>query len=570
MTVAAHSAQPAQPAQPAAVRTLTTPSVRARLFGLGSVFGKAFRDSRRMAVALGIVFALVLVATASQIAAQFDTLESRLEFAAQLQTLPAIFQGMLGEAIGIEKLGGFLSWRILNFLPVMLGIWSVVAMSGLLAAELGRGSMDFVAASPISRMRLAFQKLAGYLVALALTIVLMAIGLAVSFAAFATLPGDSVGLDAMLAHAAWLYVTVLFPGAVAFALAPLIGRSQALGAGAVVLFASFIVNGFASSVSAFETIKPLSYFAIAEGHRPIAGAYDWGSMALLAGLCVAGLVIGLMAFTRRDLIPATGGRVKLPSIGLWLRDPFTRAFGERLPGAIAWGLFLGLFGLMISTSADQFVKTLGSIPQVVAMIKQIFPDEDILSTGGFLQLAFFSEAILIITLAAGTFVAGWASDEGERRLELVLGTPVSRTRWALRSASAVMVAIAVMTLVMAIGVAAGAATQTGDVAGPVIGLAALGLYGMALAGIGLAAGGLIRPGIAAGVTVVLGLASYLLDLVGSILKLPEPILDLALNRHLGRPILGVYDWPGMALTAGLAIGGVILCAIGVRRRDIGR
>jgi ABC-2 type transport system permease protein len=554
----------------AAERVLIAPTLGARLLGLGSIFGKAFRDSRRTAILLGLLFAVVFLVTAAQVAEQFTTVAERLKFAAQLQGLPPVFQGMLGEPIDIEKLGGFMSWRILNFMPVMLGIWAVVALSGLLAAELARGSMDLVAASPISRGRLAFQKLAGYLVALAVGLGIVVVGMTAAFSAFAKLPGDEVGFDAILAHSAWLYLTVLFPGAVAFAVAPLLGRNQALGVGAVVLFASFVINGFAGSVSAFEQVKGLSYFALTAEHRPIAGRYDWPSLAILASIEVALLGAGIALFSRRDLLVSVGGRVRYPSIGLWLRGPFTRAFGERLPGAIAWGFFLGIFGLFIATSADQFVKTLGAIPQVVNMIKAIFPNEDILSTGGFLQLAFFSEAILVITLAAGTFVAGWASDETERRLEVVLGSPLSRTSWALRSASAVMVALAVTTLVMAIGVAAGAATQTGGVIGPVVGLSALGLYGMALAGIGLAVGGLIRPSLAAPVTVILGLAFYLLDLIGSILNLPDAVVDLALNRHLGRPILGVYDPAGMVLCAALAVGGVLVCAWGMRRRDIGR
>jgi ABC-2 type transport system permease protein len=541
------------------------PSLRARLLGLGSIFGKAFRDSRRTAIALGVLFALVFLATAAQVAEQFDTAAERLKFAAELQGLPPIFQGMLGEPIAIDRLGGFMSWRILNFMPVTLGIWSVVAMSGLLAAELNRGSMDLLAASPISRVRLAFEKLAGYLVALAVSIVILVIGMVVAFAAFSKLPGDAVGFDAILAHAVWLYVAILVPGAVAFAVAPLLGRNQALGIGAVVLFASFVINGFASSVAAFEQVRGISYFAFTAEHRPLAGRYDWSSIALLSGVVIALLAAGLWSFSRR-----VGGRVRLPSIGLWLREPFTRAFGERLPAALAWGAFLGVFGLFIATSADQFVTTLGAIPQVVAMIKAIFPNEDILSTGGFLQLAFFQEAILVITLAAGGFVSGWASDESERRLELILGTPVSRGRWAIRSAIAVLAAIAVMTAVMAVGVAAGAATQTGDATKPVLGLWVLGLYGMALAGIGLAVGGLIRPSLAAPVTIVLGLGFYLLDLIGSILNLPDAVLGIALNRHLGRPILGVYDEAGMVACAALAIGGVALCAIGMRRRDIGR
>jgi putative exporter of polyketide antibiotics len=167
-------------------------------------------------------------------------------------------------------------------------------------------------------------------------------------------------------------------------------------------------------------------------------------------------------------------------------------------------------------------------------------------------------------------VGAWASDESERRLEVVLGAPISRLSWALRSASAVMVAIAVMTAVMSIGVVVGASTQAGSSLDVVPGMAVLGLYGMALAGIGLAVGGLIRPSLAGPVTIVLGLAFYLLDVIGSILNLPDFVLDLALNRHLGRPILGSFDALGIVLCAALAIGGVVLCAVGMRRRDIGR
>jgi ABC-2 type transport system permease protein len=553
-----------------ATSALTPPSLRSQLLGLGSVFGKAFRDSRRAALLLGGVFGLVLLVTAGQVATQFDSIAERLAVAEQLKGLPPVFQGMLGEPIGIEHLGGFLSWRILNFLPVMAGIWSLVALSGTLAGELGRGSMDMLASAPIGRAGVAVQKLAGYLMALAVAVAILVAAMVAAFAAFSVLPGDAVGIDAILASAVWLYVTILFPGAVAFALAPMMGRNGALGVGALILFGSFVINGFASSVSAFDSLRGISYFSITADHRPLAGRYDWVSLGGLGVAAAVLLAFGVLSFARRDLLVPSGGRLKLVSIGLWLREPFTRAFGERLPAALIWGLGLGLFGLIIATSADQFVASMGAIPQVIEMIKAIFPDQDILSTGGFMQLAFFSEAIIVIGLAAGGFVGGWASDEGERRLELVLGAPVSRVRWAVRSGIAVMGAIAVMTLVMTLGVVAGAATQAGDPLTLIPGMAVLGLYGMGLAGVGLAVGGLVRPSLAAPVTIVLGLAFYLIDLIGSILDLPDFVVDLALNRHLGRPILGSYDEVGLVACAALAIGGIALCAIGMRRRDIGR
>lgn len=551
---------------------LPGPSLGSRLFGLGSIFGKTFRDSRRSALTIGVVVAMILLVTGVAIAAEFDTVEKRLTIAAQMMSLPAVFQGMLGEMIGIDRLGGFLSWRTINFLPVILGIWTVVAMSGLLAGELARGSLDLLATSPRSRSRLAIEKVAGYVLALAVATVFFAIGAYVTISAFGTLPTDPVGLDAVLAHAVWLFVVALIPGALAFAVAPFVGRGGALGIGGIGLFASFMINSYGSSVAVFESLEPLSYLAITAGHRPIAGAWDWPSVVAMGGAAVVLLGIGVVGFVRRDMLVPSGGGIKIPPIPVFLAGPFSRSLGERLPASLVWGAALGLFGLLISFSVDEFVEALSGIPQIVEMIGRLFPDADILSAAGFLQLAFFSEAILFISVAAAALVAGWASDEGERRLELVLAAPLTRAGWAVRSALGVMAGIAVVTSLLMVGVAIGASTQAaaGNVGSLTLGVSVLGLYAMALAGIGLAVGGLVRPSLAAPVTLIVALSFFLWDLIGAIVGLPEEVLDLALNRHLGQPILGQYDVPGMIACAVLAIGGIALCAVGMRRRDIGR
>ncbi len=551
---------------------LQAPGLGARVFGLGSIFGKTFRDSRRAALVVGVITSMIVVVTASALAAEFDTVEKRRAVAGQLGSLPAIFQGMLGEMISIERLGGFLSWRTINFLPIILGIWTVVAMSGLLAGELARGSLDLLAVTPRSRARIALQKIGGYVVALALAIALFAIGTFVAIKAFGTLPGDDVGFDAVIAHAAWLYVVALVPGAIGFAVAPFFGRGGGLAIGGVTLFASFIVNGYSSTVSALQPLEPISYFSITAGHRPIAGAWDWPSVAIVAAVALALIAFGVIAFVRRDLLVPTGGAVRLPTLPIFLAGPFSRALGERLPASVFWGAALGLFGLIIAMSVDEFVQTLRSIPEIVDLIQRFFPDADILSAGGFLQLAFFSEAILVVSIATAVLVGGWASDEGERRLELILSAPMSRAEWAIRSSVAVMVGVAVIAALMTAGVVAGAATQaaTRDLFPLAAGVMVLGLYAMALAGIGLAAGGLVRPTLAAPVTLGLGLTFFVWDLIGTIVQFPEEVLDLALNRHLGQPILGQFDWPGMAICAAFALGGISLCAIGMHRRDIGR
>ncbi|MBI3745154.1 MAG: hypothetical protein HY264_01245 [Chloroflexi bacterium] len=549
---------------------LVAPTVRSRLLGLGSVFGKAFRDSRRTAVIIGALFGALAVATASQVATEFPTAAGRLLFAAQLTALPALFQGMLGEPIHIETLGGFVSWRIFNFVPVMLGIWSLVALSGTLAGELARGSLDPVASTPVARRRLAIEKVGAFLAALALAVAILEVATWAGVNALAQLPGDGVSGPAVAAQGAWVFLTVLAPGALAFAVAPVLGRSGSLAVGATVLFLSFVVQAYANIVPAFESLKPFSYLQLTAGHRPLAGRWDWPAMELLAVIVLGLLVAGVAVFERRDLLAPSPGRFRVPPLRLWVRGPFLRGLGERFPAALIWGAGLGLYALLIATSADEFVTQIAKIPQMTQMIRLVYPGADILSTGGFLQLAFFQQGIVMIGLTAAVFVGGWASDENDRRLEVLLAAPVSRIAWTLRSGSAVFVAIGLTTLLMAAGVAVGTAAQGGPIDRPVFGVAMVGLYGLALAGIGLAVGGLVRPSLAAPVTGILTLVFSIADLLGGILRLPDAVMSLDLNRHLGTPMLGRFDESGIVLFVVLAVGGLALGAAGIRRRDIGR
>ncbi len=562
---------PAAPAAPAAaIPILERPSIGKRLFGLGSVFGKSVRDGRVLAIALGLLFAAIILATTSQIAAQFDTVAARELMAAQLTALPPIFQGMLGAPVGIDHLGGFISWRALNFIPVMYGIWAIVALAGTLAGELAGGSLDVVASTPLARRRLATEKVLAYLALLAVSVLLIGLATYVATNAFATLPGDAVPAGPVAASMLLTFLMILAPGAVAFAVAPFLGRGGALGTGAGVLFASFIVASYADTVPAFDAVRWASYFDLTKGHRPLAGTWDWPAVGILAAAVAVLLVAGVEAFARRDLLVPSGGRIPVPRVRLWIRGPLTRGLGERFPGALVWGALLGLFGIILASSANVFVEQLSKIPQITRMITQLFPDADILSTAGFLQLAFFEDGIIVMGLAAAFFVGGWASDETERRLEVVLAAPIGRFAWAIRSAASVLGALVVTTGVLVIAVALGTAAQGDDPIRPAIGVSIVGLYGMALAGIGLAVGGLVRPSLAGPVTLVLGLAFFLYDLVGSILEWPSQIMDLALNRHLGRPMVGQIDGFGVVLCVVLALGGVLLCALGMRRRDIGR
>jgi ABC-2 type transport system permease protein len=563
----------AELAQTARAATARRPSVFSRVYGLGSVFGKSLRDARWAIVGVGLVVGVLIVGTASQIGDQFGTIEARRALAAQMEILPVLFRGLLGEPINVETLPGFISWRLVGFLPLMVGIWSIVALSSTLAGEASRGTLELVLSMPLSRRALAFQKLLAHIVALVLAMAIVAVFAWLAGVLFGTLPGDQAPLTVALSEFALVAAMSLFAGAVAFALAPILGRGKAAGVAGAVLFGSYAVNGYADIVPGFDIARLASVFYWTENHRPMAGVSDWPAVGLVVAMVAALGLVGVVLFQRRDLastvvlpvprvgLGGRGGRWSLAGVGV-------RSFGERLPDAIGWGIGLGFYGVFIALSADAFARTLTSVPEIAEMVRRFYPGLDFTTAGGVLQLAMFTFVAMIIGLAAASLVSGWSSDEREGRLEMVLATPVRRVSWALRSGASVLGAVMLLAAIMGAMTALAAASQGGGAMDVFAGALILGLYGAALAGIGLAVGGLGWPRLAGPTVVGLALGFYLLDFLGGVLQLPSEILDLALQRHLGQPMAGIYDALGMLACAALAIGGLLVGAWGFTRRDL--
>lgn len=559
-------------AQVGAARVLARPGPRARLMGLGTIYGKTVRDSRRAALVVGGLAALFMLGTGAPYGAapEFATIDLRRQFIAGITSLPLALRGLLGEPINIETMGGFISWRVGNFLPVLLGLWSVLALSGTLAGEAAKGSLDLLASTPRVRRRIALEKLAGHLTAVVFALLILAFAIWGVGAAFGSLPGDGIPLAAAVGQVLLYGLMMLAAGGVAFATAPYVGQTRALAFGLAVLFASYLINSYATLSPIIDALKPLSFFGWTAGHRPIAGVADWTSVAFMAGVDAVLLGVGVVAFGRRDLgSVANVGWLRLPSLPAGTGGPFRRQLADRTGVAIGWGLGIGLYGMLIVASAKAFAESLGSLPQIEAIIKIIYPDIDLSQPSAILQLTFFGFGSFIFGLAGASFLAGWATDEGRRRLEVVLSTPRARASWAARSGLGVLAALGVVTLVVAALIGIAVVTQAGDVVAPVAGIAVLGLATAGFASVGLAVGGVVRTSLAAGVAAFLVIATFLIDTLGAALKLPDPILQLSIYKHLGSPMAGVFDLAGIAASAVMVVGGLAICAIGLTRRDIG-
>jgi ABC-2 type transport system permease protein len=544
---------------------LTSTSSLSRIYGLGSIYGKSIRDSRlAFMVAAGLLGGLSL-ALGAAISSVFPTPASRTEIDQLIGGIPAAMVNLFGKPVALGTLGGYITWKYGLTFVVAVALWSILALSSTLAAEANRGSLDLVAAAPYGKRRIALEKLAAHVTMLTLALAFMAVMITISSNAFGDPAlGDPITPLSAIGFALWLGFSALFFGGLAFALGPLLGRAGAAGLSGIALAVAWTVNGLD-----LEPLAVLSPFHWMQDHVPLTGMYDWPALALVGIVAAAFLAIGVELFSRRDLGVTIGvGLPQLPAVVLGVRGPTSRAFGDQLPRALSWGIGLALMGALIASLVGAMSADIGSDANLLRVIRQAFPGFDLTSAGGFLQL--FVELFYIAAgLAGATLVSKWASDETGGRLEEVLATPLTRVRWLVSGAIAAFGAVVVITVLFALGVAAGASSGGITPGSELLGSASLGLYAAAIVGLGVAVGGVWRTSIAAEVVALFVVVTYLIDLLAPPLNLPDWVHELALTAHFGRPMVGQWDWVGVVACLVLAVGGTVVGAWGVRRRDVG-
>ncbi len=190
------------------------------------------------------------------------------------------------------------------------------------------------------------------------------------------------------------------------------GRGSAIGIAGAVTFAGFILNGYQYAIPALAPFANLTWFGWTTDHIPLGGEFDWAAVGIVAVFAVVLFVVGIEAFKRRDIgqtspIPTPS----LPNALAGLRGPMGRTIGHNLPSALAWGIGLGIFGLVLAASGDSFLSQLGESPDFQRILNQLFPGIDMGSVGGFLQLLFLEFGLVLAGLAGASLVSGWASDE---------------------------------------------------------------------------------------------------------------------------------------------------------------
>ena len=224
-------------------------------------------------------------------------------FAGSMDDVSALFSGMgdFSAAFGLDKLElgtimGFYGTECGNILGLGGAFYAALTAMGMLAGEEGGHTAEFLLTHPVSRLRVAGEKLAA-LFALVLGLNLFCLGCGAGAILFIGEDGD---WGSLLRYHAALLLMQLEIGGLCFGLSALLrrgGLGLAMGLAALLYFAGILVN-LDSGLDWLRFVTPYYY---ADAARVFAGEVPVGCVLAGCGLGALGAGFGLWQYRCKDI-----------------------------------------------------------------------------------------------------------------------------------------------------------------------------------------------------------------------------------------------------------------------------
>lgn len=264
---------------------------------LGSVLLKSLRDLRRSfawwTVGLAGLVALML--------AVYPTVRDNPDLNRLVEEYPDALKAFIafGGAVDYVSGAGYLGSELFSLMvPLLFLVCAVGNGAGAIAGEEERGTLDLLLSNPVSRRRVAVEKVG------AMALELGGLGAVLWGALWAG--AAIVGMDVSAAHLAAATVSAVLLalafGAIAFMVGAATGhRALAIGLATAAAVAAYLVNGLAALVAALEVpqkASPFYHYAVGD---PLRHGLALDHTLFLVAIAVVAAVVGVLAFERRDV-----------------------------------------------------------------------------------------------------------------------------------------------------------------------------------------------------------------------------------------------------------------------------
>jgi putative exporter of polyketide antibiotics len=298
-----------------------------------------------------------------------------------------------------------------------------------------------------------------------------------------------------------------------------------------------------------------------------------GASAAIAVAAVVLVGLAVWAFARRDIggllfrgRARSGPPERRPTRDPLLRIPVLAAIDQQRAWILGWGLALALLGSFMASLAHSIVESFKDVPTM-----QIYFDRaGIGGAGDVVGVIWFSTALLLVAIFTVAQVNGWAADDAEGRLEMMLASGAARPRVVIERVATLIAAAGIVSAVSSVAVQVAAQAFEIPVRADRIALAtvltlpvvfALGSVGHALVG--------WRPRIAGLVIGAVAVISYFTQQFAPLFQWPEWVERTSFFVLYGTPMTSP-DWGGAATLVAIGIVGIALALRSMQRRDVGR
>lgn len=551
-------------------------------WAFNAIWSKSLREHRVAIISWGIALGLVAMATLAA-SPQITTVGSQSAISQITQSFR-----FFGDPVAMSTPQGYVTWKTLGMMPVLLGIWAVLAGASLTRADEERAALELVLAEPISRTRLLMEKVVAFALSL-LLVGLMIAGGVVLGQALARLQVDVwaallIGLNVSLAS--FIY------GALALFFSQFTRRAgSAAGLAGVYMALDFVVAGVGRSVDGWSGIERVTINFYYELSKPLIASYgvNPGAMLVLLALSVALVGASLWLFAHRDegdVISlwsrlashkaATTDRLAAgAALARTARDVSLRGVAARTLGAQAstigwWALGPGIYAFWGAFIAKSIEQQIAGIYKSTPFVAELFKGANLATNAGFLSAIIFSYIPVVVVFAAIFFALEWATELDLGRLEVTMDAPLPRWRQPLERFVVVVVGVAAVVVAIWLPASLGALLSGLSFDGGRVFVATLTIAPMALLAAALvyALAGRMSSGAILGVVGALTALSFLIDFLSDILKLPDWALKLSIFHAYGQPMLDGANWTASLVMLALALALLALGTFEFTRADV--
>jgi ABC-2 type transport system permease protein len=515
----------------------------------------------------GLVFGLyvydnaVAFHTIAPTAAQRDRLLSTMAGNAGLKAL-------LGDTRRITTLGGFTDWRAIGITALVASIWGLLAATKALRGEESAGRWELVLAGQTTQRRAT----AGVLAGLGAGVLAMYVLTAMLAVVVGTRPSVRIGPgQAMFFALAVVAAAAMFAAIGALASEVMPTRSRAAGLSAVVFGAAFMLRALGDATSSAHWLVYASPLGWVEQLRPLTGAQPLWLLPIAGLVATCGVATVLLA--DRDLgasLLADSGTAgphtaMLGSPVLFALRMSRAVTASWLAAVVAAGV---LYGSLAKSTGQAFASS-GSLRRFTGTLTgEAQRQVQLAGTRAFAGIIFLILMTLIMAYVASA-MGRVREDEAEGYLDNLVVRSVSRQRWLAGRAALIVAVVAAAGAAGGMSFWAAAASQHAGLT--VRELLRAGVNAAApaalLLGIGLLALGFF-PRLTSAVCWGLLAWAFLLDMLGSAIKVNHWVMDTSLLYHLALAPAVNPDWRIVGIYLGIGCAAALFGGWRFTQRDL--